>query len=39
MKKETGEVVISSTQVAQGDELAVRLSKGELGVTVVEKVS
>jgi len=39
MKKETGEVVISSTQVAQGDELAVRLSQGELGVTVVEKVS
>jgi exodeoxyribonuclease VII large subunit len=39
MKKETGEVVISSTQVTQGDELAVRLSQGELGVTVVEKVS
>jgi exodeoxyribonuclease VII large subunit len=39
MKKETGEVVISSTQVAQGDELAVRLSQGQLGVTVVEKVS
>ena len=39
MKKETGEVVISSTQVAQGDELAVRLSQGELGATVVEKVS
>jgi exodeoxyribonuclease VII large subunit len=39
MKKETGEVVISSTQVVQGDELAVRLSQGELGVTVVEKVS
>ena len=39
MKKETGEVVISSTQVAQGDELAVRLSQGELGVAVVEKIS
>jgi exodeoxyribonuclease VII large subunit len=39
MKKETGEVVISSTQVVHGDELAVRLSQGELGVTVVEKVS
>jgi exodeoxyribonuclease VII large subunit len=39
MKKETGEVVISSTQVVRGDELAVRLPQGELGVTVVEKVS
>lgn len=38
-KKKTGDVVISSTQVVRGDELAVRLSQGELGVTVVEKVS
>ena len=39
LKKETGEVIISSNQVAQGDELAVRLSQGELGVTVVDKTS
>jgi exodeoxyribonuclease VII large subunit len=39
MKKETGEIVISSTQVVRGDELAVRLSRGELGVTVVDKIS
>lgn len=38
LKKETGEVVISSRQVSQGDTLAVRLSQGELGVTVTEKI-
>jgi exodeoxyribonuclease VII large subunit len=39
LKKETGEVVISSTQVMRGDELAVRLFRGELGVTVTEEPS
>ena len=37
LRKETGEVVISANQVTQGDELAVRLSRGELGVTVTDK--
>jgi len=39
MNKKTGEVVVSSNQVAQGDELAVRLSQGGLDVTVKEKIS
>jgi len=39
LKKETGEVVINSNQVTHGDELAVRLSQGELGVTVLDKTS
>lgn len=39
LNKKTGEVVISSNQVAQGDELAVRLSQGGLDVTVKQKIS
>jgi len=39
LNKKTGEVVISSSQVSQGDELAVRLSQGGLDVTVKEKIS
>ena len=39
MKKETGEVVVNADQVTRGDELSVRLSQGELGVTVTEKIS
>jgi exodeoxyribonuclease VII large subunit len=39
LNKKTGEVVISSSQVVQGDELAVRLSQGGLDVTVKEKIS
>jgi len=39
LKKETGEVVINSNQVAHGDELAVRLSQGELVVNVLDKTS
>lgn len=39
LKKETGEVVINPNQVAYGDELSVRLSQGELGVTVLDKTS
>lgn len=39
LNKKTGEVVISANQVAQGDELAVRLSQGGLDVTVKEKIS
>jgi exodeoxyribonuclease VII large subunit len=38
-KKDTGEIVISSSQVAKEDELAVRLYQGELDVTVVDKIS
>ncbi|MGD9578401.1 MAG: exodeoxyribonuclease VII large subunit [Syntrophorhabdus sp.] len=39
LNKKTGEVVINSNQVAQGDELAVRLSQGGLDVTVKQKIS
>ena len=39
LNKKIGEVVISSNQVAQGDELAVRLSQGGLDVTVKQKIS
>jgi exonuclease VII large subunit len=39
MKKETGEVVVNAEQVARGEALSVRLSHGELGVTVAEKIS
>ena len=39
MKKETGEVVVNVEQVARGEELSVRLSQGELSVTVTEKIS
>jgi len=38
LKKETGEVILSSRQVSLGDELSVRLSQGELGVTVTDKI-
>jgi exodeoxyribonuclease VII large subunit len=36
MKKETGEVVSSAGQVSQGDDLLIRLHKGELEVKVEE---
>jgi exodeoxyribonuclease VII large subunit len=39
LKKETGEIVVNADQVTRGDELSVRLSQGELGVTVSEKIS
>jgi exodeoxyribonuclease VII large subunit len=39
LKKETGEVVIGSGQVARGDELTVRLYEGEIGVMVTENRS
>lgn len=39
LKKETGEVIVNAGQVSRGDELSVRLSQGELGVTVSEKIS
>lgn len=39
LKKETGEIVVSSAQVMRGDDLSVRLSQGELGVTVSDRVS
>lgn len=39
LKKSTGEVVVSASQAEPGDKLAVRLSQGELDVTVAERVS
>ena len=39
MKKETGEVVVNADQVARGEELSIRLHRGELGITVTEKIS
>jgi exodeoxyribonuclease VII large subunit len=39
VKRDTKEVVISTSQVVKGEELLVKLHKGELGVSVQEKHS